>query len=83
MRALRRTCTVSVLSLVFTLPVIAGEISTTVAPPSAPAQGEISTTLNGNIHTGGPGDMHTTETSADVTLAGVLVDLVQGVLALL
>jgi hypothetical protein len=52
-------------------------------PTPAEAQGDISTTLNGNMHTGAPGDMHTTETSADVTLAGAVVDLVQGVLALL
>lgn len=83
MRAIRRICTASVLSLFFTLPAFAGEISTTVAPPPAPAQGEMTTGLNGNIHTGAPGDMHTTETSADVTLAGAVVDLVQGVLALL
>lgn len=85
MRTLRRLCTASVLSLAFTLSAFAGEISTTVAPPppSAPAQGEITTGLNGNMHTGAPGDIHTTESSADVTLAGAVVDLVQGVLSLL
>lgn len=65
----------------------AGNIHTGVQPEPTPtpveAQGEMSTTLNGTLHTGAPGDIHTTETSADVTLAGVVVDLVRGVLALL
>ncbi|HEX8285535.1 MAG TPA: hypothetical protein VF588_19425 [Pyrinomonadaceae bacterium] len=43
----------------------------------------MSTTLNGTMHTGEPGDIHTTEAAADVTLAGAVVDLVQGVLSLL
>lgn len=88
MKTLRRLCGASVLTLTFALFASAGEMSTPLAPPppappSAPAQGEMSTTLNGTMHTGEPGDIHTTEAAADVTLAGAVVDLVQGVLSLL
>lgn len=84
MRIVRRFLAVSVLAFTLVTTMHAGVISTPAPQPTpAPAQGEISTTLNGDMHTGAPGDIHTTETSADVTLAGAVVDLVQGVLALL
>ena len=83
MRTFRRLCTAFVLSLAFTLPAFAGEISTTVAPPTSPAQGDMSTPINGDMHTGAPGDMHTGEATAEGVLAEAVVDLVQGVLALL
>ena len=83
MRTLRRLFAAVVFTLMFTLSTFAGEMSTTVAPPSAPAQDEMTTGLNGDISTGAPGDIHTTEEAADVTLAGAVVDLVQGVLSLL
>lgn len=78
MRILGKLFAAYVLTLTLALSTLAGDISTPLAPPQpapapAEAQGVIST----------PGDMHTTETSADVTLAGVVVDLVEGVLALL
>lgn len=85
MNNLRHLCAAVVLTLTIALSTSAGDMHTTAPtpPPSAPASGEMSTTLNGDMHTGAPGDIHTTEASADVTLAGVVVDLVQGVLALL
>ena len=88
MRTLRLVVAALVLTVMFGMTSIAGEISTGVASPqpaptSAPAQGEITTGLNGNIHTGVAGDIHTTEATAETVVAGALVDLVQGVLALL
>ncbi len=89
MNTLRHLCAAVVLTLTISLSASAGDMHTTAPtpPPPAPtpaqAQGEMTTGLNGNMHTGAAGDMHTTETSADVTLAGAVVDLVQGVLALL
>jgi len=43
----------------------------------------MTTDLNGNIHTGAPGDIHTTEATAEGVLAEAVVGLVQGVLSLL
>lgn len=89
MNTLRQLCAAVVLTFTIALSASAGDMHTTAptppqtAPTPAPAQGEMSTTHNGEISTGAPGDMHTTETSADATLAGVVVDLVRGVLALL
>jgi hypothetical protein len=83
MRTLRQVCMALVLTLILTLPAFAGDISTTVTPPTAPAQGEMSTPVNGTIHTGDPGDMHTGEATAEEVLAEAVVGLVQGVLALL
>lgn len=84
MRIVRRFLAVSALALTLVTTVHAGVISTPAPQPTpAPAQGEMSTTLNGTIHAGAPGEIQTGEASADVTLAGVVVDLVQGVLALL
>ena len=89
MKTSHKPCAAIVLTFMLALSTSAGDIHTTAptppqsAPSSAPAPGEMSTPLNGTLHTGAPGDMHTTETSADVTLAGAVVNLVQGVLALL
>ena len=88
MKKLQQVCAALLLIGTLSFPAFAGQIEIgspqpPPPPPSAPAQGEISTTLNGDIHTGAPGDMHTTESSADAVLAGAVVDLVQGVLALL
>ena len=86
MRTLRRLCTASVLIFALYLPTFAGEISTTVAPPSAPAQGEISTPNSGEITTGANGDIHTTDsaeaTAGEAVVAGAL-GFLQGVLSLL
>jgi len=43
----------------------------------------MTTGLNGTIHTGDPGDMHTGEATAEEVLAEAVVGLVHGVLALL
>ena len=81
MNTLRNICAAVVLTLTIALSTAAGDMHTTAPTPPQPAptpveaQGEITTGLNG--------DMHTTESGADVTLAGAVVDLVQGVLALL
>jgi hypothetical protein len=75
-----------VLTLTLALSAYAGEMSTTVAPPSAPAQGEMSTPDSGEISTGVNGNIHTgyTEeaTAEDAVVADVL-SLVQVVLSLL
>jgi hypothetical protein len=84
MRTLRQFFIAAVLTLMLALTVFAGEMTTGIAPPQpapAPAQGDISTTANGTIHTGVAGD--TTEATAEGVLAGAVVDLVQGVLSLL
>lgn len=87
MRTMRYFFAAVALTFTLSLSTFAGDIHTGVHPEPTPtpveASGDISTPLNGNMHTGAPGDIHTTETSADVTLAGAVVDLVQGVLALL
>jgi hypothetical protein len=83
MRTLRQLFAASVFTLMLVIPTFAGEMSTTLVPPSAPTQGVISTPVNGEITTGAPGDMHTGEATAEGVLAEAVVDLVQGVLALL
>lgn len=87
MRTKRKFFAASILAFALSVSATAGDLHTGVQPEPTPtpaeAQGDISTTLNGNIHTGAPGEMSTPEASADVTLAGAVVDLVQGVLALL
>jgi hypothetical protein len=80
MKSLRRLFGASVLILTFALFTSAGEMSTPLAPPQpapTPAQAQ------GEITTGVAGDISTTEATADVVLAEAVVDLVQGVLALL
>lgn len=83
MKTLRQLFAVIVLTFVLALSSYAGDIHTTVAPPQpapAPAavQGEMSTTANGNMHTG-----DTDEAAAgDAVVAGAL-SLLQGVWSLL
>lgn len=87
MRTMQKFFAASLLAFALSVSATAGDLHTGVQPEPTPtpieAQGDMSTPLNGEMHTGAPGDIHTTETSADVTLAGAVVDLVQGVLALL
>ncbi|MCA1621593.1 MAG: hypothetical protein LC795_20440 [Acidobacteria bacterium] len=79
MKTVRYFFSALALTSALSLSTFAGDIHTGLEPQPTPtpveAQGETSTTLNG--------DMHTTEAGADVTLAGAVVDLVRGVLALL
>jgi hypothetical protein len=79
MRTMRYFFAAIALTSALSLSTFAGDIHTGLepqpTPTPAPVQGEISTTVNG--------DMHTTEANAGVTLAEAVVDLVQGVLALL
>jgi hypothetical protein len=84
MRTLRRAFTILVLTFTLTLSTFAGDISTTVVPPSASAQGDISTTVNGDIQNGVAGDMPngSSEAAADDSVAAVL-GLVESVLSLL
>jgi hypothetical protein len=86
MRTLRQFLSASVLTLILSISSVAGEISTGIAPQPAPtpapAQGEISTTVNGTMHTSVSGEI-TTGATAEGVLAGAVVDLVQGVLSLL
>jgi hypothetical protein len=87
MKTFHKFCAAFFLLSTLSLSAFAGQIEIgydpTPQPTPAQSQGDISTTANGGIHTGDPGDMHTTEPSAAATLAGAVVDLVQGVLALL
>ena len=83
MKTLRQLFAVIVLTLTLAMSSYAGDIHTTVAPPQtdpapAPAQGEMSTTANGTMHTGDSDEA----TAGDAAVAGAL-GLLQGVLALL
>lgn len=88
MKTFKRFCAAIVLPLMLALSTFAGDIHTTIggpqpSPTPAPMEGDITTGLNGTLHIGAPGDMHTTEATAEATLAEAVVGLVQGVLALL
>jgi hypothetical protein len=75
----------SVLMLMLATSVLAGEMTTMIVPPSSAAQGDISTTANGEMTTGAAGDMSTTnivEATAGDSVAGAAVGVVQSVLAL-
>ena len=83
MRTFRRLLTVSVFVSALTLFTFAGEITTGVAPPQpaptpAAAEGEMSTPLNGDMHTTNSDEA----TAGDAVVAGAL-SLLQGVLSLL
>ena len=52
MRTLRQAFTALALTFALTLSAFAGDISTTVAPPSAPSQGEMPNDVAGDMHTG-------------------------------
>lgn len=80
MKTLRQFFATSVLTLILALATSAGEMTTGIAPPQptptpVEAQGEMTTGLNGDMHTG--------EATAEGALAGAVVGLVQGVLSLL
>ncbi len=77
MRVLRQFFVASVLVSMLTLSALAGEMSTTVAPPPAPTQGEMQNGVNGFMPNG-----DTDAATTDDVAAGV-VALVQGVLSLL
>ena len=89
MKNSRRFYVAVVLTLLLATHAYAGDMHTPgPTPPQpvstpAPMEGEMTTGLNGTIHTGAPGDMHTGEATAEGVLAEAVVDLVQGVLALL
>ena len=83
MKTLRQLFAVIVLTLMLSLSSSAGDIHTTVAPPQpAPtptgAEGEMSTTVNGDMHTTNSDEA----TVGDAVVADVL-SLVQVVLSLL
>ena len=86
MRTLKRFCIASVLMFVLALPALAGEISTTVAPPSSPTQGLISTPDRGEMTTSVNGDIHTGDTEQATVgdaVAEAALSLLQGVWSLL
>ena len=87
MKPMRYLFAAFVLASALSMSGFAGTIHTGIepqpTPTPAPMEGEMTTSLNGNMHTGAPGDMHTTEATAEGVLAEAVVDLVQGVLALL
>ncbi len=86
MRTLRQVFTALGLTFALTLSTFAGDISTTVVPPSASAQGDISTTVNGDIQNGVAGDISTPnseESAAGDSVAAGVLGLVESVLSLL
>jgi hypothetical protein len=81
MKILRQLFAASVLIFTLTLSTFAGDMTTGIAPPSAPT----STVAQGEITTGVAGDMSTTnsvEATAGDSVAGAAVSVVQSVLAL-
>jgi len=83
MKTLRRLFGAFVLAITFALLVSAGEMSTPLAPPQ-PAQAP--TTAGGEISTGVNGDIHTTNSDEAATgdvVAEAALSLLQGVLSLL
>lgn len=88
MKNLKQLGAAVVLTLALTLPAFAGEITTMVMPPppaspaSATTQGEISTTVAGQITTMNEGEISTPVASAD-SVTGIALNLLQSVLSLL
>lgn len=82
MKALRRFCAASLLTLALTLPVSAGYISTGVTsppPPPAPASapGDSSTSVAGEIST-----TKSEEATANDSVTEIALNLIQSVLSL-
>ena len=83
MKTLRQLFAVIVLTLMLAMSSSAGDIHTTVAPPEpaptpASAPGEMTTGVNGNMHTG-----NSDEATAGEAVVADALSLVQGVLSLL
>ena len=80
MKTLRQLCVALMFTLALTIPTFAGDIETTIAPPQpaqpATAQGEMQTTVTGQIEIG----------SSEATAAGsateIALNLLQSVLSL-
>jgi hypothetical protein len=81
MKSLRQLCISLAFTLALTIPTVAGEISTTVAPPQPAAQ---TATVNGEISTGLTGQEETGsgEASATDSATVAVLNLLQSVLAL-
>ena len=78
MKKLQKFCAALLLVSTLSLSAFAGQIEIGVAPPAASAQGEMSTTVNGEIQNGVAGDMpNGSSVAADV------LGLVLGALSLL
>jgi hypothetical protein len=81
MKTLRQLFAVIVLTLMIAVSSSAGDMHTTAPAPQptqAPAEGDMSTTVNGDIHTGNSDEA----TAGEAVVAGAL-SLLQGVLSLL
>jgi hypothetical protein len=81
MKLMRYLFAASVLASVLSISAFAGNIHTGAPQPTPtpePAEGEISTTANGDMHTGNSDEA----TAGDAVVAGAL-SLLQGVLSLL
>ena len=87
MKPMRYLLVAFVLASALSMSTFAGNIHTGIEPQPTPtpvgSSGVMSTPGDGTIHTGVAGDMHTGEATAEGVLAEAVVDLVQGVLALL
>jgi hypothetical protein len=79
MKNLRQLCVASVFVFALAIPAIAGEISTGIAPPSAPAAttaGELQTTVAGQAET------DSSEATAADSATEIALNLLQSVLSL-
>lgn len=77
MKTLCKFCSAVVLTLTLATVALAGDIHTTVAPPSAPSQGEMQNGVAGYIPNG------SSEAAADDSVAAGVLGLVLDVLSLL
>jgi hypothetical protein len=83
MKTLRQFCVMLVFTLALTIPALAGEIQTTVAPPDPPPA-STSSTAPGDIHTTVAGDISTTisEEATTASMTEMALNLLQSVLSL-
>jgi hypothetical protein len=82
MKSLQQLCAACMLTLVLTLSVFAGDMSTTIVSPQQPPAPQ--SMAQGDVETSYAGNMETTSSSITATdsVAGLALSLVQNVLAL-
>ncbi len=88
MKTFQQLCVAIVFSLMLALSASAGDMHTTIggsqpSPTPAPMVGQIEIGLNGTMHTGAPGDIHTTDATTEGVVAGAAASVMQVVLSLL